>query len=305
MTGTRAGIDLGGTHLRIGVFEDTQLVWEQRRELRLFERCRAEAPDEAAEILLSALLTVGEEARRAHPTLRALGLAVPGFVDPDTGFLASSPNIPGIVDLDLAGPLRERLGIDVRIANDANAAAWGEFCLGAHGATDSLLYIGLGTGVGGGLVERGRLYTGQHGLAMEIGHILIEAGGRLCGCGKRGCLEQYASANAVSLSYLELSGQSIDARRVAERAEAGEPDALASLSRAGEALGRAIAELVTILDVGTVVIGGGLSNAWELLRPACEWQIEQHLVPASRERLRIRVSRCADQCGILGAALLA
>jgi glucokinase len=141
-------------------------------------------------------------------------------------------------------------------------------------------------------------------MAMEVGHITVDPGGRPCGCGNRGCLERYASASGVTLSYAEAAGETLDARNIAGRAAAGDTAAVSAFARAGDTLGMAIATLVKVLDVSRVVVGGGLSAAWGLLLPALEARLGVDLLPQARRRLRVAPSTCADQCGVVGAALL-
>jgi glucokinase len=295
---------MGGTYLRVGVVVERKVVWEQRVAARFSSRLKAEAPEEALATVVEALLQGVREALGRFPEVDGVGLAVPGFLDPRTGRLASSPNVPGVRDADLVTPLRDALGVPVVAENDALAAAWGEWAMHPE-RPESLVYLGLGTGVGGGLVLDGRPYRGEHGVALEVGHLILEPGGRACGCGNRGCLERYASASGVSLSYQEATGRTLEAREVAERARGGDPDALRALEAAGEALGRAAAHLLKVLDVSHVVIGGGLTGAWDLMSAGFQARLDADLIPYLRGRARVSISVSGDQAGMLGAALLA
>jgi glucokinase len=141
---------------------------------------------------------------------------------------------------------------------------------------------------------------------MEVGHIIIEPGGRLCGCGNRGCLEQYASASGVALSYAELSGlQGIDSAVVAASAREGDTKALAAYQRAGDALAQGLATILTVLDVSRVIVGGGLSLSWPLMKAAFDVRLDADLIPALRGKVEIFLSESGDQAGIVGAAMLA
>jgi len=300
----RVGVDVGGTHLRVGVVAGRQVVWEHRFETRFAERCRADAPEESLAHVLDVLGRAVIEALREYPGTAGVGLAVPGFLDPETGRLLSSPNIPGVRNADLTGPLAAFWGVPVVAENDALAAAWGEWVVHPE-APASLVYLGLGTGVGGGLVLEGRPYRGVHGVAMEIGHLTVVAGGRACGCGNRGCLERYASATGVRLSYREATGRDLDARGVAERARGGDPEARGALDLAGAALGQGLAHILKVIDVSHVVVGGGLSASWDLIQPAFARRLEADLIPVLRGRVRVSPSVSGDQAGMVGAALLA
>lgn len=300
------GIDVGGTNLRLGVYRDQTLLWETRIPAHLAELFgQAASPAAATEALLELLARSIDEALAQEPAIAAVGIGFPGFIDPRSQRLSQSPNMPGLRDLDLVTPLRQHCQRPVRLENDALAAAYGEYVLaGLH--PGSLIYVGLGTGVGGGLVVDGHPYPGEHGVAMEIGHIIVEAGGRLCGCGNRGCLEQYASASGVPRTYLErVPGALLPADQIAARAAQGDGAALAAFEQAGEALGQALAHILKVVDVGTVIIGGGLSLSWELFYPSLRRRLEQDLIPALRGRVQIRQSASQDRAGILGAAMLA
>jgi glucokinase len=191
----------------------------------------------------------------------------------------------------------------VVLENDASAAAYGEYALLDKMDAD-LIYIGLGTGVGGGLVLQGKLYGGMHGFAMEIGHMIVEPEGRLCGCGNRGCMEQYASTNGVVLSYAEKTGITCSAFEIAQLAAQQNEAALRAFEQAGEYLAVALAHIVKVIDVSEVVIGGGMSASWSLMKLAFEQRLQEDLIPALRGKLNIRISQAQDQAGIIGAALL-
>jgi glucokinase len=300
----RIGVDLGGTHLRVGVVAGRRVVEERRIAGHFSKRCRADAPAESLAYVLETLRSAVAEAMAAHPGVAAVGLAVPGFLDPRSGRLVSSPNLPGVRDADLCGPLARAWAVPVVAENDALAAAWGERLL--HPADPAaLVYLGLGTGVGGGLVHAVGPYRGHHGVAMEVGHLVLAPGGRLCGCGNRGCLERYASATGVSLSYQELAGETLDARLIADRARAGDAGAVRAFELAGEALGRATAHVLKVIDPSHLVVGGGLSASWDLIEPAFSARLEADLIPVLRGTVQVSVSVAGDQAGMLGAALLA
>ena len=150
----------------------------------------------------------------------------------------------------------------------------------------------------------GKLHTGVNGVAMEIGHMIVEPEGRLCGCGNRGCLEQYASTNGVVQSYASLTGTQCSAFEIAQLAAQQESGALRAYELAGEHLASVLAHIVKVVDVGNVVIGGGMSGSWSLLRTAFERRLECDLIPALRGKLQVRVSQAQDQAGIIGAAML-
>lgn len=300
-----AGIDVGGTNLRIGVVEDTRVVYRKRFHADFAQMCRMHTPGVAWPRTVEAVAAPLLEVLQMFPGVDSIGIGFPGFIDPATGTVLQSPNLPGLHRIDLAGELAARIGRPVIVENDAVAAAYGEYRLLGL-TTSSLVYIGLGTGVGGGLIHAGRPFTGQHGAAMEVGHIIVEQSdtARPCGCGNRGCMEQYASASGVALSYKLATGFDLDAVKVAELALEGDFHAQAAFSLAGSCLAQAVAHIVKILDVGQVVIGGGLSNSWALMLESFNAQLQADLIPALRGNLSVSLSGSGDEAGMIGAALL-
>ncbi|MBU2753902.1 ROK family protein [Acidithiobacillus sp. CV18-2] len=305
--GLRLGIDVGGTNLRIGVFLGLHLVCEYRTTPRLSEVC-AQAPDsgKAKNLVVELLEDAISNCLRDHQAVQQIGLAIPGLVDPNGHLLLQSPNLPHLQNVDFVTPLQNRFGVKVALENDANAAAYGEYLLAQKNqpSIQNLLYVGLGTGVGGGAVLNGHIFRGTHGYAMEMGHLIVEPDGRLCGCGNRGCLEQYASASGVERSYLEFSGHHRDARHIGQLAEKGNKFARMGFNRAGHALGQALAHVLKILDIDQVVIGGGLAGSWQWIAPTFEHAMSADLIPVLRDLVQIRTSHGADCAGILGAAHL-
>jgi glucokinase len=298
------GVDVGGTNLRIGVVEGMRVIAEERVHADYSRLCRENPPEVSLPTIHASLIDALRDAITQYPAVRAIGIGFPGFIDPATGCISQSPNLPGLRDVDLVTPLTNSLGLPVIVENDALAAAYGEYSL-AGLDIPGLIYVGLGTGVGGGLIHRGRPYPGEHGVAMEIGHIIVDPGGRLCGCGNRGCVERYSSASGVALSYQEATGESLDAHGVAQRAHEGDRQARAAYDLAGDCLAQALAHILKVVDVGQIIVGGGMSLAWPLIREAFEQRLDADLIPALRGRVSVSISTLDDQAGIIGAALLA
>ena len=303
-----AGVDVGGTNLRVGVVDGLNVIYEKRTRADFTSLCQSNPTDVAWQQIIAITSAVLNEALQQFPQVTSVGIGFPGFIDPKNGHVAQSPNLPGLKNVDLARDLSRAINRPVIVKNDAQAAAYGEFRLNST-KNRSLIYIALGTGVGGGLIQAGKPFVGQHGVAMEVGHIIVEAGGRLCGCGNHGCLEQYASATGVSISYAELSAragnQRVDASQIAALARAGDKHALAAYVMAGDKLGQALAHILKVVDVGHVIIGGGMSLAWPLMQQAFEQRLQADLIPALRDKITIKISSNDDQAGIIGAALLA
>jgi glucokinase len=299
----RIGVDIGGTNLRVGVVDGVRIIDEIRRTADFSAICRSHPPEMAWRHIIQITAEALQEMLKRHPQVESIGIGFPGFIDPLSGMVAQSPNLPGLKNVDLAGDLADILRSPVMVENDALAAAYGEYKLHPEAAS-SLIYVGLGTGVGGGLIVNHQPFTGQHGYAMEIGHLIVAQHGRWCGCGNRGCMEQYASASGVSISYEAAAGKKLAADAIAKLAQTGDQDAIAAYQLAGETLAQALAHILKVLDIKLVVIGGGMSQAWTLMKPTFEHRLDQDLIPVLRNKVAIKVSSSADQAGIVGAALL-
>jgi glucokinase len=298
------GIDVGGTNLRLGVFEGMQLLQETRVQADFSKICQSNTPDVAWKEILNAMANGIESVLIQYPEVGHIGIGFPGFIDPHTNTIAQSPNLPGLINVNLANDLASYLKINVTVENDANAAAYGEYCLAGMPAS-GLIYLGLGTGVGGGLIIQGQPYVGQHGCAMEVGHIIVEPEGRLCGCGNLGCMEQYASATGVSLSYYNATQKKRTAAEIAKLAVAGRENAVKAYKVAAEMLAQGLASILKVADVQLVVIGGGMAGAWNLMQETFNQRLNQDLIPVLRGKIKVEVSTAQDIAGMLGAAMLA
>lgn len=304
ISGLRLGLDVGGTNLRLGVFDGLRCIDDTRFQANYSQICKQQAPAEAWQTILQVTTDAIQVMLQRHPAITAIGVGFPGFVDPRTGVLAQSPNLPGLVEVNLGQGLRTALGRPVQVENDANAAAYGEYCLLGQPA-EGVLYLGLGTGLGGGLVVDGKVWRGTHGYAFEAGHVIVEPGGRLCGCGNQGCVEQYASASAITRSYAERTGQQLTSADIATLAAQGDAQAQAAFALAGDKLAQALASMLKLVDVSHVVIGGGVVAAWSWLKPAFEQRLQLDLIPVLRGKIQLHLSTSGDISGMLGAALLA
>ncbi len=299
------GIDIGGTNIRVGVFANLELIDETHFQADFSRFCKGHAPDEAWQKILNVTTHAIQTAIQKHPNVEAIGIGFPGFIDPQTQLIARSPNLPGLKNVNLAADLNQLIGKKVIVENDANAAAYGEYCLAGR-PEGGLIYMGLGTGVGGGFIDTsGKLYSGQHGYAMEVGHIIVEPEGRQCGCGNKGCMEQYASASGVAISYLNATKQLLTAHQIAELADSGDKAAIEAYELAANALAQTLASIAKIIDVSNVVIGGGLTGAWSLMQKTFNQRLEADLIAVLRGKIQVKISTANDTAGILGAAMLA
>lgn len=300
----RLGLDVGGTNLRLGVFADLVLVEETRFQANYSLICKEYSPVQAWQSILQVTADAITPLVQKYPKIQSIGIGFPGFIDPKTGTLAQSPNLPGLQNVNLGRDLTNVLGIEVRVENDANAAAYGEYCqLGRP--EGGLLYLGLGTGVGAGLVVNGHVWTGHHGYALEAGHIIVEPEGRICGCGNRGCVEKYASATGISQAYSDITGHTLTAHDIAIAAEKGDIHAQAVYADAGSKLAQMLASVLKVVDVENVLIGGGVVAAWPLMASSFEQRLQHDLIPVLRGKVKVQTTRSGDIAGMLGAALLA
>jgi glucokinase len=306
------GIDVGGTNLRLGVVDydesspriQPRLIEEKRFNTDFSNLCKTHTPDQAWRAILNTTAAAIESMQVKYPKISAVGIGFPGFIDPHTQKISQSPNLPGLSNVDLSADLSRMIDMPVITENDALAAAYGEYATLAT-QTKNLIYLGLGTGVGGGLILNGQPFQGQHGVAMEVGHITVQSNGRLCGCGNHGCMEQYASASGVAISYFEATNQQLTAHEIADRAHQGDTGAISAYNLAGKSLAQALAHILKVIDVANVVIGGGMSAGWPLMEPTFAQQLNEDLIPALRDKVNVSISRMGDQAGIIGSALLA
>lgn len=306
------GIDVGGTKIAGGVVDDEGTVVDQ---------LRVESPATDSDAIEDAIADLVRQLGSRHP-ITAVGVGAAGYVDRDRARVLFAPNLAWR-EVDLKDELEARVDLPVVVENDANAAAWGEFRYGAGHDVDDLLLVTVGTGVGGGIVVDGELYRGAFGVGAEIGHLRVVPDGILCGCGHHGCFEQYASGSALvrevrqiaengvpaAASLLERAGglvDRIDGPMITEAARDGDAFALGRLRELGRWLGAGIASLVTVLDPAVVAIGGGVSEADDLLLDSLRESFETHL-PGRQHRplAEIRRATLGNAAGMIGAADLA
>lgn len=302
------GIDIGGTNVRLGVFAGVECIKQTRFEANFSQICASNPPDQAWHQILKLLTNAVNALVSEYPMVQSVGVGFPGFIDPRTNIIESSPNLPGLHNVNLAADLSASLKVarlrqPVFVANDANVAALGEYYFAGEPA-GGVLYCGLGTGVGGGLVLDGKAYAGHHGCAMEIGHIIVHPNGRQCGCGNKGCLETYASATGVSKTFQELTGHQQTAHSIAEHAKAGDADALQAFRVAAEALAYALASVIKVVDVKAIIIGGGMAGAWEVMQASFDQRFKADLMPVLRDKVTVQLASGNDLAGMIGAASL-
>ncbi|MCA9519235.1 MAG: ROK family protein, partial [Myxococcales bacterium] len=242
-----------------------------------------------------------------------IGIAAAGVIDRRHGIVRESPNFPEWKDFALAKRLAEASGRRVHLENDANAVIYGEMACGAARGCEDIVGYTLGTGVGGGIILGGELWRGARGMAGELGHVtVVRDGGRPCGCGNHGCLEQYVGAVGIRRTLEERGGKlaeladSRDAPRdLAKAADAGDDEARAVFAEIGRHLGVAAAAAIHTLDVLTIVLAGGITHAQHLFVPALEAELRARTFASMCEGVRVVVGTLGEDAGVLGAAALA
>ncbi|HYE95954.1 MAG TPA: ROK family protein [Rubricoccaceae bacterium] len=292
------GVDLGGTGVKAGLVDHAGHVLD-RFTLKTAD---FDDPRRLVEHLASEI-----EDRVGDRSLVGVGVGAPngnGY----RGTVENPPNLPWRGVVPLAAWLGEATGVPSVLANDANAAALGEQHFGAARGMRDFLFITLGTGLGSGIVVAGELVCGHDGFAGELGHVIVEKNGRRCGCGRRGCLEQYASATGLVHTYRELAPgapEEADARYVFERAEAGEAAAEEAFERTAETLGLALANSVAYTEPEAIFLFGGLAAAGERLFGPVRRHFEANLLMVYRGKTAILPSALPESdAAILGAASL-
>lgn len=302
------GIDIGGTNCR-GALLSTSGDLSPLRRMPTPADVDLESFLSTLEAFCRGLI---EEAKGER--VAAVGMGVPGVIGTD-GTVHASPNLPILNGVPLARRLKETLGLPVHVVNDASAAAWGEALWGAGRHLSSFIVLTLGTGVGGGLVLNRRLWTGADGAAAEAGHLVVDPQGIPCGCGSRGCLEQYASATAIvraaqkaldagCKSLLE-SVEPLCCESIAKAARDGDELARGIFCDAGRMLGLALASVANLLNLDGAVIAGGASAALDLMLPSLEEELFFRAFDIPARRLKVVRGELGDQAGILGSGGLA
>lgn len=290
------GIDVGGTSVKYGVLSD----------LKLIDRGSVPTPKDPSDFG-KALCEIVERITARHPgEIRSIGVGVPGFLDQKSGTILNCTNL-SLDGFPLRDCIRRVSDLPVFLENDANCAAIGEYTVNPRKPRNMIL-VTLGTGVGGGLILNGSLYSGAHGQAGELGHITVEAGGRSCPCGKRGCLEQYASATALvsdALHYnYETEGElykavktapdKLDARVIFSAIRNGDEDAKVILDRYCSYLGAGIESFVEVFDPDEIVLAGGITNESDVLGE----YLNRHVTG----RCPVYFAVLKSDAGLLGAA---
>ena len=312
--GVSIGVDIGGTKILAGAVTDDGEILATAR--------RSTPRGDAVAVLDLVAEVVAELVAGGTATIDGVGVGVAGLVDAERSTVYFAPNLRWS-QVPARALLEARTGLPVVIENDGNIAAWGEYRFGAGRGAGDLTLITVGTGIGGGIVVNGGLFRGSHGAAGEIGHINAVPDGRPCGCGRNGCLEQYASGNALVrearllaadrrseagllLALGDGTPEGVQGVHITEAARAGDPVALEAFAIVGTWLGRGLADLAAVLDPDVFVVGGGVSEAGDLLLTSARQTLTDKLIGQhNRPAPQVKIAELGNSAGLVGAADLA
>ncbi len=311
----RIGVDLGGTNIAVGVVDENyNIVGRAKRKTNAKRGAESVCDDIAA-----AIREAAEESGLSLDDIASFGIGTPGSVDTKNGIIKSAGNLQ-FFDVNLKEMLKERLGKYFTVENDGNAAAYGEYIAGAGKGTENFIAITLGTGVGGGIVIGGKIYTGSNFAGAELGHMIINMNGEYCTCGKHGCLEAYASATALIRQTIakmnkypdsvmwELCGKDInnvngktafDANRMGDKAGKETIDEYISYLATG------VSNIISVFQPDVLCIGGGISGEGEaLINPVANYFSDVKSSKKVGKATKILAARLGNDAGIIGAACM-
>lgn len=308
------GIDLGGTNIAVGLVTPDGRIVRKAETPTLATRPYTDIVHDMADCITRLL----SEAQVPQQDIAAIGVGIPGIADSHTGRVIFCTNL-GWRDIPLRDALKAYYDLPIYIDNDATVAGWAEYQAGVSRNTNSSVFLTLGTGVGAGIVINGKIWSGAHGAASELGHIIIDVDGIPCTCGKRGCTERYCSATAIIRMAQEacqqqpdcailqaVSGDTskISAKTVIDLAKAGDVLANEIFTRYVKYLTIAINNVITFLDPDMIVLGGGVSRAGDFLLDAIRQQLPQYLLYPALPTPQLALAQLGNDAGIVGAALL-
>jgi glucokinase len=300
------GIELSGSKLRAATVSDEGVIGE-RREAQL-----------QADGLVGQVTQLVKDLQQNASEIRSVGIAIPGLVNRQSDRVVASRDLPGIVRETLHAELMEASGLRFELENDANAAAYGEFKIGAGRGGRDLFYITIGEGIGGAIIIDGKLWTGASGFAGEVGHITIDTDGSECECGNTGCLETVASAPNIvrranerlnrdstsSLSKLAMN-KDFTADDLAREAKEGDDFSLMMIERTGKYIGTGVASVINLLNIERIVLGGGVMQAGELILNPIIQEAKRRAFQPCFEATQILAAVLGEDAATIGAAMLA
>jgi glucokinase len=306
------GVDLGGTNIKIGIVSDKGKLIESTSVKTEADR----GPKKVISNILDGIKTI---LKKNKLNIQGIGIGCPGVVSTKKGIVENAPNLPGWKNIKLGSLIKKEFGYDVFVENDANAAAIGELIFGAGKKYSSFVMVTLGTGVGGGIVYKKKIFRGEFGAAGEIGHISIDIHGPKCNCGSTGCIESYIGNQYLKeIVKKEISGhpkskiwdfiendvQKVSPRLIQKAAELGDEYALSVVERIGNQLGAALASLSNAVDISTFIIGGGVAGFGKPLFDSTKSAVATRVVAPLKSRVKVIPAKLKNEAGIKGASSL-
>lgn len=301
------GIDIGGTKISAGVVDSSG---------NLIDSSKCSTPAEGGKDLISSVVNLVKELNKKHE-IKGIGISIAALISSDYGTIVGAPNIANLSKLNFANEIKEEFKLPIIIENDANAAMWAEFKFGNAKGLNPVMFFIIGTGVGGGLVIDGKLFKGANGIGAEFGHMCVVPNGLLCGCGAKGCIEQYASGGALiryaneallanpdkSEEVLSFGEGKLSGTALTKAAKAGNELALAAFSKQADWLGLACASYSLIIDPQAIIIGGGVVDAGELFLAPVRAAMRKYMPFAeSHVPPKIIAAKFGNDAGLIGAA---
>ena len=294
------GVDLGGTNLRAAAIDEEGQILER---YSIATSNYHGSSDAIVGDIVGLIREVRGRVKKA--TLRGVGIGVPGYIEIEAGIIVAAANLP-FTDFPIRDEIQQQLGIPIILENDANAAALGEYWMGAGRGVDNLMLLTLGTGIGGGIIIDGKVLHGFAGMAGEVGHMTVYPDGNPCGCGNQGCLEKHASATAIAgmARMMGLGNNDVTAADVHEMAMAGNAKAQQVFECMGRSLGIAIATLINLFNFPLYLLSGGPLPAWDMFAPAMLAEVKRRSYTYSRTATKIEKATLGGDAGLFGAAYL-
>ena len=301
------GIDIGGTKISVGVVDSSG---------NLIDSSRCSTPTEGGKELISSVINLIKEFNKKYE-IKGIGISIAALISSDYGTIVGAPNIANLSKLNFVNEIKEEFKLPIIVENDANAAMWAEFKFGNAKGLNPVMFFIIGTGVGGGLVIDGKLFKGANGIGAEFGHMCVVPNGLLCGCGAKGCIEQYASGGALiryaneallanpdkSEEVLSFGEGKLSGTALTKAAKAGNELALAAFSKQADWLGLACASYSLIIDPQAIIIGGGVVDAGELFLAPVRAAMRKYMPFAeSHVPPKIIAAKFGNDAGLIGAA---
>jgi glucokinase len=301
------GIDIGGTKISVGVVDSSG---------NLIDSSKCSTPAEGGKELILSVVNLVKELNKKHE-IKGIGISIAALISSDYGTIVGAPNIANLSKLNFVNEIKEEFKLPIIVENDANAAMWAEFKFGNAKGLNPVMFFIIGTGVGGGLVIDGKLFKGANGIGAEFGHMCVVPNGILCGCGSKGCIEQYASGGALiryanesllanpdkSEEVLSFGEGKLSGTALTKAAKAGNELALAAFSKQADWLGLACASYSLIIDPQAIIIGGGVVDAGELFLAPVRAAMRKYMPFAeSHVPPKIIAAKFGNDAGLIGAA---